>query len=227
MVLAYIHAGLVHGKFCASLVNTVFYDANHSRRIAGQIEMQSSPRIAEARSQIVDKFAEHFPDAEWLLMVDSDMSWSPEDVYLLLQSATRNERPIVGGLCFTWDGVSQLTPTLYRLLDHTGRSEAVYDYPRDTLVQVDSTGAAFVLIHRQVFAKMKERFGTRADGTPNHFPWFQEGLVTKDGVGLGEDTSFFLKAKALGIPVHVHTGARIGHTKAVVLTEAQYTPPAN
>jgi len=219
VVVAYIHGGTVTGQFCFSLAETMA----HVGQIAGQIEMQSSPRIAEARSQVVEQFAERFPDADWLLMVDADMVWTPSDVELLLDVATRNERPIVGGLCFALDG-DGVKPVMFRLLDSSGKAEIIRDYPRGDLVEVDSTGAAFLLVHRQVFAKMRQQFGKRADGSDNPYPWFVEGQVTRDGVALGEDSAFCLRAKAMGIPIHVHTGARIGHVKTRVLTEAMFTP---
>lgn len=223
VVIAYIHPGQVSGRFCESLVNTLFHDARTDRRIAGQIAMQSSPRIAEARSQVVDRFAEHFPGVGWLLMIDADMSWEPDAVDRLLHAADRKLRPIVGGLCFAQDGKG-VKPTLYRLTNDTLDMEPIRDYPRGELVQVDATGAAFMLIHRSVFAGMKEAYGKRGDGSVNPYPWFVEGSTTKSGWALGEDIAFCLRAKTLGIPIHVDCGTRIGHEKTVILTEEMFTP---
>ncbi len=215
LALAYIHPGTVSGRFCASLARVV----KHVPRVADIISLQSSPRIAEARSQIVDLFAA--TDHQWLLMVDADMVFDEADVNLILEAADPTSRPIVGGLCFTNDGPDKVKPVMHRLLDG-GDVETITDWPRGELIEVDTTGAAFLLVHRQVFAAMKAQFGQRADGSENPYPWFVEGMVTKNGMKLGEDTAFLMRARAMGIPVHVHTGTKIGHEKAQVLTEEMY-----
>jgi hypothetical protein len=77
-------------------------------------------------------------------------------------------------------------------------------------------------VHRQVFAVMKKHFGTLPDGSPNGSPWFAEGITGLKGEGWGEDTVFCLRANALGIPVHVHTGIKVGHVKEVIIDEVFY-----
>lgn len=198
------------------------------RKGGGKIMSVSGPRIAETRSQIVDAFltSPSFEGAEWLLMVDSDMVFRPEDFRLVLESADPLERPIVGGLCFAGLTPESMYPTIYgakRLEDGKLDLDKVFDYPRDQLVKVGATGAAFMLVHRRVFTAMSrphpDGFGTYPDGTPNVFPWFVEGHVDGDGRPFGEDISFCMRAGALGFPIYVHTGARIGHHKSVILTE--------
>jgi hypothetical protein len=44
----------------------------------------------------------------------------------------------------------------------------------------------------------------------------------------GEDTSFFIRASELQIPLHVHTGVRTSHDKGgIFLTEQTYEPASN
>lgn len=219
VVIGYISGGHPTLEFTASLAATV----RHCQQVVDTIPLRSSPRIAEARSQIVDLFAGK--DADWLLMIDDDMQWTPADVKLLLSVASRDERPIVGGLCFSHDAASgpyAVRPTLWRVTDRSGTVELIRDYPKGELVEVDSTGAAFLLVHRQVFAKMRAKFGKLPSGADNPYPYFVEGLVTGAGVALGEDSAFCARARSMGIPIFVHTGARIGHVKTVVLTEAMF-----
>ena len=52
-------------------------------------------------------------------------------------------------------------------------------------------------------------------------PWFAEGTVYK-GMSFGEDTAFCIRAMSVGIPIHVHTGAKIGHVKPQIMDEAAY-----
>lgn len=237
VVIAWIHPGTVDGMFCDSVVGSFMHDTvlGHQRlsKWGGQISMRSSPRIAEARSQLVDRFleAEHFLEAEWLWMVDADMTWRDDSLERLLEIADPVDAPIVGGLCFAGGSKGpgkgiEMYPTIYRLYrkDDGVHIEPVREYPRDSVVKVGGTGAAFLLVHRSVFLRMmqphdKGGFGTYPDGRPNAYPWFAEGHVDHRGMPFGEDIAFCLRAQAMGIPVYVHTGISVGHVKTMVLEE--------
>jgi hypothetical protein len=227
--LAWIDGGTVSGWFMASVTNMLALDHRLDGHIVGdqgdQIHIQSSPRIHEARNQVVDHFAALPQQPEWLLMIDSDMTFEPDLIYKMLRVAHPERVPILGGLCFAGGRVHEPFPTIYRLLEERvdERSyyslDKVHDYPRDTLVQVGATGAACLLVHRQVFATMKNAFGKLSDGRPNRSPWFAEDVSGLKGEGWGEDTVFCLRANALGIPVHVDTRIKVGHVKEVIIDE--------
>jgi hypothetical protein len=188
--------------------------------IRATISIQSGPRIAEARSQIVDAFAKTHCD--WLLMVDADMVWQEDALDELLKVADVDESPIVGGLCFGGRAGNRIFPTIYTLIDEGGMigTEMVEDYPEDSLVTCSATGAAFLLVHKRVFVEMKQAFGKLPNGRENPYPWFVE--AANGGRPFGEDIAFCMKAQALGIPVKVHTGVKIGHIKTIELTEERY-----
>jgi hypothetical protein len=102
----------------------------------------------------------------------------------------------------------------------------VEDYPSDALMRVGATGTGCLLVHRSVFAAMKQPhpngWGTLPNGQPNPYPWFQEGLTGPRGEPFGEDVVFCRRARAMGIPVHVHTGIQCGHVKSFVLDESYW-----
>jgi hypothetical protein len=230
--LSWIDGGTTSGWFMASVTNMLTLDARLDQHIIGdrgdQIHIQSSPRIHEARNQVVDHFAALPQQPEWLLMIDADMTFEPDLIYKMLAAADPVRVPILGALCFGGGRVHEPFPTIYRLIEEKvdERSyyslDKVYDYPRDTLVKVGATGAACLLVHRQVFATMKNAYGTLPDGSPNPSPWFAEGITGLKGEGWGEDTVFCLRAQSLRIPVHVHTGIKTGHVKEVVIDEVFY-----
>lgn len=189
----------------------------------GTINIISGPRIAETRSQIVDTFLREaaFARAEWLLMVDADMVFTPGDVFDLLEVADPDTHPIVGGLCFAGN-LGTMYPTIYvasRDADGKLDLDRVEDYPRDAIVKCHATGGAFLVVHRRVLLAMAKAFRTLDDGTPNPYPWFVEGHTDVHGRPYGEDIAFCMRAGALGFPVHVHTGVKVGHHKSIVLTE--------
>lgn len=212
VVLAYIHPGQVSAYFLEGMLATVLLDQNTERRIQTILQDWSSANVSQSRNKLTGKFLDDY-DAEWLLWIDADMAWTPDAVYRLMDAADPEKAPIVGGLCF---GAShdRLFPTIYLWGQTDDEKLVTYrpaDYPRDKVVPVAATGAAFLLIHRSVLHKM------RAHGFSRTFPWFQE--TEYDGDPVGEDLTFCLRAAQLGIPVHVHTGVRIGHHKSTVLTE--------
>ena len=228
ITVGFLHPGDVAGCFAESLSTTQLADRRIGR-IRSIIGMQSSPRLVEARSQMVDAFLT-LRD-EWLLMIDADMAWSFEDFELLAKHADPDDVPIVGGLCFgggrSHDDLGRLTifPTLYELSrDEDGNlaSRTIVDYPKDTLLRVDATGAAFLMVHRRVFTTMRKHpsLATTPDGYQNPHPWF--GEVYHRGRSLGEDVTFCIRAQGCGFPTHVHTGARIKHQKRTYLTEAMF-----
>lgn len=185
-----------------------------------------SGAIAKARNEITTMYQRG--KADYLLFIDDDMGFPVTLIQHMLNIASP-DRPIVGALCFAQrtEGFEEETnaeffghiPTL-SVWDKTDTGDIVgfktwADYPRNALIEVDSTGAACVMIHRSVIESMQERFG-------NNW-WTQITHPTRPGDVFGEDTSFFLRAHDLGFPLHVHTGIRTSHDKGgIFLTEQTY-----
>jgi hypothetical protein len=220
VVVAYLHPGTVAAGFHTSLLNLYLWDNRHQRRIldgGGHLAMQSGANITKARNDVARQFLDQH-DAEWLLWIDSDMTFDPDSLDRLLEAADPVERPIVGGLCFgqtttgRWD---EVWPTIYWWDDSAGYPAVARatDYPPDTLIKVGSTGSAFILIHRQVLEDLREKF-------PEPFPWYQESGL--GGRHVSEDHTFCLRAVASGFPIHIHTGIRTGHVKQHELDEGAF-----
>lgn len=226
VAFGYVHPDQVSVLFHTSFLQTVLWDkANHSLIVGGAGKF-SSANISNARNEVVRQFLAMPSRPEWLWMVDTDMEWQADAVHRLIESAYDDggdlKAHIVGGLCFgVHDG--RLWPTLYRLGEADDGEIGVFrynDYPRperdgdDCMFGVDATGAAFLLIHRQVLEDMLERQFNRT------YPWFQE--MELDGKTCGEDFTFCLRARQAGYPTWVNTGVRIGHHKSYVLQEDMY-----
>lgn len=235
--IAYISRLDTKARFMSAYADLLTHDAANDRHLLHRVNLISGPRIAEARSQVVDAFGQ--TDADWLLMIDDDMTFEPDMLDRLLAVADERTAPVVGGLCFAGVHGGRIYPTLYRAYNEEGGHlavEPVSEYPADALVKVGATGAACLLVHKRVFAAMRRPgpkhgesfdpavhgFGTKPDGTANPFPWFTEGLTTSKGIPLGEDVAFCRRLMLLGIPVHVHTGVKLGHCKEWVITEDDF-----
>lgn len=213
VTVAYPRADTVEGVFCESLTRLLQFDARNHRRVidgGGVISVASGPLIARARNEIVGAFLRG--EGEWLLMVDSDMVF-PSDAIERLLAVASDERPVVGALCFAGGRSGRVTPTMYRMLpaaEEGGDPQIgiVEDWERGHVIQVDATGAAFLLIHRSVLEAMAERWAGPS-------PWFITGF--KGNVEFGEDFGFCVRLANLGVPVFVHTGMEIGHSKRHIL----------
>jgi GT2 family glycosyltransferase len=208
VVIGYVHGGTVRAEFAASLLAI-------TRRgvtlVDDVIAVGSGPNISRGRNMVVAGFLEDH-DAPWLFMADTDMSLPWDTIDRLVSAADPSERPVVGGLCFTENPGGVPLPTLYELVEDADGQPAFArheSWPDDGLVQVTATGAACLLIHRDVL----EHLG-KVSSCPAA-PWFRESVA---GASLiGEDLTFCLQLGALGIPVHVATGMKAGHMKTTML----------
>ena len=214
VAIAYIHPGQVSSYFTESLIASLFWDHQRRRRIKNIYQEWSSANVSSARNTVTERFLSRH-DADWLLWIDSDMQWDPRDIDVVLDAADAKDRPIIGGLCFGMAHGS-LFPTLYQFAELDGNltTVRVREYERDALVRCAATGAAWLLIHRDVLQAMKDREFNAA------FPWFQETQNGSEPVG--EDITFCLRAGICGFPIFVHTGIRVGHHKSIVLTEQMF-----
>ena len=219
LALGWVHPGEVSGMFMESVLDVLYED--HKRKSprvldsGGTIAVMSGPRIAAARNRLVETFIKG--GCDWLLMADTDMVFKASDLELLFDVADPKLAPIVGGLCFAGGFDEPVKATLYSFNQpESGLKivEPIVDYPKDGICEVDATGAAFLLMHRDALIAI----GKQNEG---HSPWFTEGMQLGNA-GVGEDIAFCVRARQLGIPIYVHTGAKIGHIKPCILTEEMY-----
>jgi len=208
-VIGYVHPGTVRAEFAASLLAVCMEGTTRVRTV---IALESGPNISTPRNLIVRDFLEDGL-APWLLMADTDMWFGADALDRLVAAADPAERPVVGGLCWSLDKGERF-PTMYEL---TGNPEGALafrryaDWPEDTVMRVSATGAAFLLMHRDALEKVAAAGGDMAA------PWFRETAVGAPLALMGEDMTFCLRCAAAGIPVHVHTGVKIGHMKTTML----------
>lgn len=223
VLIGTIHPGEVSMAYMASVIRARDYMLKYGI-LPGFVERRSrSAHVYRARNEI----AAHLlaTDADYLLFVDADMGIPANTIERLLAVAHADDRPIVAGLCFAQRDTAfhqddystefDVVPTVQLWNVEDGEVVSfgiVADYPRDSVVQIDATGGACVLIHRGVFEKMRAEFGDQ---------WFTPLPNADSGGQFGEDTSFFLRCRQLSIPVHMDTSVKTSHDKGgVFLTEA-------
>lgn len=199
----------VSGEFARCVAGLAAYETAKGR-LQTVIRLEHGPLMAEARNRLVDAFMT--TGADWLLMVDTDMTFPHDAAERLLAT----EQKVVGGLCF---GVSKELgqfPTLYQPIGD--RTMVQFDYPEDTLVEVAGTGSAFMLQHRSVFVDHRRH--------DEAWPWYHRHRVERSGDApagyLGEDMSWCWWLTQRGQPVYVHTGVKVGHVKPTLVNDVTY-----
>lgn len=217
--------------FHHSLVNLMVWDWAHERRVVMTLPNQSGANVSKGRNQIVRAFLAQ-DHADWLWMVDSDMTFEPDTLERLMMSADPAERPIVGGLCFAIvtcrddDGQPQVdslraatvkvVPTIYQVdLDGGEPEMRRYEGWTPGLCQVAGTGTACLLVHRTVFEKIDN---------DDPYRWFREERFGSQR--LSEDLTFCVLAGHAGFPIWVDTDVQTGHCKTWTVTAKDFKPDA-
>lgn len=192
-------------------------------------EVAGTMGVAAGRSEVARKFLA--TGADWLFMVDTDMGFAPDTVARLVASATEHESLVLGGLCFAIKRDTDLAPapfhgqrfriipTLYTFHEvaETGEKgfRSIGKYQRDAWQEVAGTGAACLLVHRDILAELgPEPFapmtikGAGGNGTDRTY---------------SEDLSFCVRVAAAGASVAVDTSIKTTHHKGgVFLDETAY-----
>ncbi len=186
------------------------------------------------------------PNCGYVLFIDGDMTFRPEQVSLLIEAAYTPKAQwadVVGGYCVLRGGA---VPTI-----DTGTGTWESHFPGGGVKEVIRTGGAFLLVKRHVVQRMPEpwfacRFPMRYldalaeidnfarckfDGQ-NPFrdlpgrPWEQLlQIASQDpqsarptvGYEVGEDSGFCDRVRAHGMRIAVDTDIELGHIDTVVL----------
>lgn len=174
--------------------------------------------LTSQRNELVQRM-----QGEWILFIDSDMSFDPTAVGRLVASREEGDYDILGGLCF--QRVAPYQPTLYMREQPTSGGYLFLEKWDSDIVEVDGTGLAFIIIHRRVFERMirvmderptfvwpslEERIKIRP---PDFFRWTG---------GVGEDLRFCQDAKATGSRIMVDTRVQVDHIGEAVYNHRSF-----
>ena len=181
-----------------------------SNRFSVTLNKVAGGGIHKARNNLAHEFLTN-TNCERMLMVDSDMSFEPEQVARLWA----HDADVIGGpYCHKKDELSWSARAI----------EGITPDPVTKLQELSAVGTGFLMIKRGVFQKMIEAYPEQAyiedwnEGTGmTKWDFFQEGVVTDDKFGypkptyVTEDFYFCLKARRLGFKVLVDTTFYLKH----------------
>lgn len=161
---------------------------------------------------------------DWILMLDCDMAFEPDFVPRLVRLFERNKLDVLVGM-YSYKAPPHF-PVAYIHNPESDRHEimARWDGRRDEatgevsysgespeLVSVSSAGGGCLLVRRRVF----ERITAELNENPfDRYP------------GKGEDHSFFMRLRKLGIPAWIAPSVEADHLEIYgVRTSRDYAPP--
>jgi hypothetical protein len=212
--VGFVHRPKVHWTFAASLMKLL----QALRWRVTVLGIPSGPNISGPRNDVAAAFLQ--TDDDWLLWVDTDIAFEPDQVGQLLE----HDLDIVGGCYLNVFGTGQQGtgdgPPIPVASVQTGpgkfkRGDVL---PQTGLHKVSGLGMGFTLVRRVVFEKLT---------TGPLWP-FAELAVTGEDIGavdevdkrtihmLSEDITFCFRAQAAGFEVYLDMDCKVRHHKSTV-----------
>jgi len=208
-----ISLGMLHGQYVDGYTfdSVIQLLVTHPKLITEVISLRSGPSLAFGRNKMTEVFMES-SESPWLFCLDSDMVFQPEQIEQMLEIAEKENIKMLGALAWVCgDGEATAENMRGNLWAQVGGKQAEpVHFPTNTLTKVAATGAACVLIHRDVFAKIGKS------------GWWDHKVVKREQ--LGEDISFCQRVTNAGFDIYVHTGIEFGHVKSQILTSRLVFP---
>lgn len=220
LVFGYVAGDMVVNRFMMSVLAMMRYDHQHDHLFGdGDHLIQEGCFIDNNRDVLAANFLKS--DGEYLLSLDTDVSFGPDLPYLLLKSAEEISAPILSALCVSWMGDgTQLCPLWLENWQDGGLTRTVSQL-LDRQQPLDAVGMAAILIHRSVFEVMKQAYEAGIVAWKDS-PWIWFGrdrLRKSDGTltSTGEDITFARRAKACGFQIWGDSRIEVTHHKRTPL----------
>lgn len=213
VAIAWCDNGMVDGKFAESMVAVALQAAingiqiTHSVRVAGN-------QIGRQRQALFDHWADEIK-TDWIFWIDSDIVFDIKHFVELFIAADPVNRPIVSGVYFiSKQAEGTLASPMPAIFNQVSDNliQHVHPLPMEELIEIDSAGMGFVLMHKSIVPKLRQKF-------PDESLFGEEDKLGDKYVG--EDIVFFRKVRKAGIPVFAWTGCLVQHMKRF-LFDADY-----
>lgn len=226
--IANINPGLVRAEFMASIMGLMQFE--HRQGGVGDVHFgqyysrHAGPYLDTERNACVEWFMNQ-TISDYLLFVDSDISFDPQQAYELIAIAERGEPhlqrlTLLGGVYY--NGLSgSISPLAYRWAhDESLGQRNLFPLPQAAIesmstltdhAPVDGMGAGFMLIHRYLLEEMRKVFDAPT-------PWFAE--LSIDGIQMGEDFTFCCRAASIGHQPYIAPRIILPHYKVCRLAPA-------
>lgn len=208
------------------------YEYNYARSLV--MLMKQYPQVAvmpqigdalveRARSIVATHFLEE-TDADVLLTIDSDISFSPDHAMHICKQAEELQAIVVGAYNTRSFDKRKPTSELW-----PGQQVVFGNDPSPVSIKYGASG--FMAIHRSVLAKLAEGMPLlHANAAWRFYPFYHTEIVDEPHVGpilLSEDFAFCAKAREAGFETYLNPAVRLGHLGEHIYTleDMAWKPP--
>lgn len=216
VAIGWIDGGQVDGDFAAHMFALA---GARTERIERLIRVEGH-LLSRQRNELTATYL-GVSEAEWLLMLDTDHRFTPQQFDRMCASVHDVSAPVVSGLYFGAFPSGDLYPTAVPIafsLDDNGDYRTLREWQPGRLIEVDAVGGGCLLVHRSVLEKVRDMVGL------NEWSWFADGPA--NGRWFSEDMVFCQRIRAAGFPIFVQPDVELPHLKQYWLTGAHFAAQA-
>lgn len=187
---------MMHMQFVHSLLMLQMFPGT-------EIALGANSLVYDTRNQLAGKaINEGFDRVLWL---DSDMTFSPDLVQRLAAHLDRGIE-FVSGLYMTRK--TPIVPCIFSDVSGEPPQSTQYcDYPENSFFEIAACGFGGVMMTTDLLRRVVAEYG----------------LPFSPFIGAGEDISFCMRCKALGVPMYCDSSIKLGHIAYTEITESIYT----
>ena len=197
---------------CMDMVHTIFMKSLIGLTRVGEVRysISCSSLVYDSRNNLAKQAVQEGFDR--ILWFDSDMEFNPD--FMKILAADMDEgRDMVSGLYFKRR--APVGPIVYKKIGyyHSEEEKTVTplavpydDYPRDSIFECEGVGFGGVMVSVDLVKKVADKYG----------------LPFSPILGFGEDLSFCMRVKELGVPIYCDSRAKMGHVGLGTITEDIY-----
>lgn len=224
--VANINPGSVRSEFMLSIMALVEQERMYQHTFDPAVPrvrfdkfyaQNSGPYLDDERNKCVQWFLSQ-TQSDYLIFIDSDIQFNPTDPFTLVETAASSEVTILTGVYYNSFYPNGLAALVHKWGDDPQLEQSnllplsVSDIhalnPPDIPHAVDACGAGFLAIHRSCLTDMFNTYG-------QPLPWFAELVL--DGIHMGEDFTFCIRANYAGHPTYVLPSIGVTHYKTSAL----------
>ena len=187
---------MVHTEFCRSLARLHTVGEIHHSFVQCSLVYTSRKQLCRTAME---------SGADYVLWLDSDMVFEPTLMEELMKDM--EGRDIVSAMYFARK--PPYRPVILKTLEKTlggGNVEHYDDYPTDGIFEIAGCGFGCVMMRTNVIRQMAEIFSDTFGPIP----------------GFGEDFSFCLRAKTMGVKMYADPKIIVGHCGGMIVTQDTY-----
>jgi hypothetical protein len=211
IVIGWPDTGSVYTGFVAFMMQLLL----HRRDKIEDVVIASGHYLSNNKNICVENFLK--TGADWLLLMDCDVLVTLESFDTLIQSADKNNRPIVSGSYFLPMNDRLYLSGQYKNPEYPDAGFWISDWDKEIIDDLHSVGAGFLLVHKSVYKAIQEN---NVDKMPQ---WFQDEYWGYPYYcWISEDIYFCKKARDLGFNIAINTKATSTHLKNVRITEDNF-----